>query len=37
MQVNIFVHLEFYCLFFRKSWGVGILNSTIFKLIRMLE
>ena len=23
--------------FFRKSWGVGILNSAIFKLIRMLE
>jgi len=24
-------------LFFRTSWGVGILNSAIFKLIRMLE
>ena len=23
--------------FFRTSWGVGILNSAIFKLIRMLE
>jgi len=23
--------------FFRKSWGVGVLNSAIFKLIRMLE
>jgi len=31
------VVLEFYCLFFRTSWGVGVLNSTILKLIRMLE
>jgi len=23
--------------FFRTSWGTGVLNSTIFKLIRMLE
>ena len=23
--------------FFRKSWVVGVLNSAIFKLIRMLE
>jgi len=23
--------------FFRRSWGVGILNSAIFKLIRVLE
>jgi len=23
--------------FFRTSWGVGILNSAIFKIIRMLE
>jgi len=23
--------------FFRTSWGVNILNSAIFKLIRMLE
>ena len=23
--------------FFRTSWGVGVLNSAIFKLIRMLE
>jgi len=24
-------------LFFRTSWGVGVVNSVIFKLIRMLE
>jgi len=24
-------------LFFRTSWGVGVLNSAIFKLLRMLE
>jgi hypothetical protein len=24
------VVLEFYCLFFRTSWGVGVLNSAIF-------
>jgi hypothetical protein len=29
--------LEFYCLFFRTSWGFGVLNSAIFKLIRMME
>jgi hypothetical protein len=29
--------LEFHCLFFRTSWGVGVLNSAIFKLIRMVE
>jgi len=23
--------------FFRQSWGVGVLNSAIFKLIRLLE
>jgi len=23
--------------FFRTSWGVGVLNSAIFKLFRMLE
>jgi hypothetical protein len=23
--------------FFRTSWGVGVLNTVIFKLIRMLE
>jgi hypothetical protein len=23
--------------FFRTSWGVGVLNSAIFKLIRMVE
>jgi len=23
--------------FFLKSWGVGVLNSAIFKVIRMLE
>jgi hypothetical protein len=29
--------LEFHCPFFRTSWGVGVLNSAIFKLIRMME
>jgi hypothetical protein len=29
--------LEFYCLFFRTSWVVGVLNSAILKLIRMME
>jgi hypothetical protein len=29
--------LEFYCLFFQTSWGVGVLNSAIFKLIRIME
>ena len=29
-QLRIQVVLEFYCFFFRKSWGVGILNSAIF-------
>jgi hypothetical protein len=28
--------LEFFCLL-RTSWGVGVLNSAIFKLIRMME
>jgi hypothetical protein len=28
--------LEFFA-FFRISWGVGVLNSAIFKLIRMME
>ena len=36
-QLRTYVFLEFYCFFFRTSWGVGILNSAIFKLIRMLE
>jgi len=36
-QLRTWVVLEFYCLFFRKSWGVGVLNSAIFKLISMLE
>jgi len=26
------VVLEFYCLFFRISWGVGVLNLTIFNI-----
>ena len=30
MTTNLFVVLEFYCLFFRTSWGVGVLNSSIF-------
>ena len=29
--------LEFHCLFSRTYWGVGVLNSATFKLIRMLE
>ena len=29
-QLRTQVVLEFYCLFFRTSWGVGFLNSAIF-------
>ena len=29
-QMRTYVVLEFYCLFFRTSWCVGILNSAIF-------
>ena len=29
-QLRTYVVLEFYCLFFRISWGVGVLNSAIF-------
>ena len=29
-KLRTWVVLEFYCLFFRTSWGVGVLNSTIF-------
>ena len=29
-QLRTHVVLEFYCLFFRTSWGVGVLNSAIF-------
>ena len=29
-QLQTQVVLEFYCLFFRTSWGVGVLNSGIF-------
>jgi len=29
-QLRTYVVLEFYCLFFRTSWGVGVLNSAIF-------
>jgi len=29
-QLRTKVVLEFYCLFFRTSWGVGVLNSAIF-------
>jgi len=36
-QLRTKVVLEFHCLFFRTSWGAGVLNSAIFKLIRMLE
>jgi hypothetical protein len=35
-QLRTDVVLEFYCLF-RTSWGVGVLNSAILKLIRMME
>ena len=40
MTTNLFVIVnvkEFHCLFFRTSWGFGVLNSAVFKLIRMLE
>ena len=36
-QFRTEVDLEFYCLFFQISLGVGALNSAIFKPIRMLE
>jgi hypothetical protein len=29
-QLRTWVVLEFYCLFFRTSWGVDVLNSAIF-------
>ena len=29
-QLQTYVVLEFYCFFFRTSWGVGVLNSAIF-------
>ena len=29
-QLRTYVVLEFYCLFFRTSWCVGVLNSAIF-------
>ena len=29
-QLSTWVVLEFYCLFFRTSWSVGVLNSAIF-------
>ena len=29
-QLRTYVVLKFYCLFFRTSWGVGVLNSAIF-------
>ena len=29
-QLRTYVVLEFYCPFFRTSWGVGVLNSAIF-------
>ena len=29
-QLRTYVVLEFYCLFFRTSWGVDFLNSAIF-------
>ena len=29
-QLRTYVVLEFYCLFFRTSWGVGVLNPAIF-------
>ena len=36
-QLQTYVVLEFYCLFFEHLGDVGVLNSAIFKLIRMLE
>jgi len=29
-QLRTKVGVEFYCLFFRTTWGVGVLNSAIF-------
>ena len=29
-QMRTYAVLEFYCLFFRTSWCVGVLNSAIF-------
>ena len=29
-QLRTYIVLEFYCLFFRTSCGVGVLNSAIF-------
>ena len=29
-QLRTYVVLEFYCFFFRTSWGVGVLNSAVF-------
>jgi hypothetical protein len=29
-QMRTYVVLEFYCPFFRTSWGAGVLNSAIF-------
>ena len=29
-QLRTYVVLEFYCLFFRTAWCVGVLNSAIF-------
>ena len=29
-QLRTYLVLEFYCLFFRTSWCVGVLNSAIF-------
>ena len=33
-QLRTYVVLEFYCLFFRIFWGVGVLNSAIFNSFR---
>jgi hypothetical protein len=35
-QLRTEVLLDVYCLF-RMSWGVGVLNAAIFRLIRMME
>ena len=29
-QLRTYIVLEFYCLFFQTSWGVGVLNSAFF-------
>ena len=35
-QLRTYVVVEFYCLFFGKPWGVGVLNSAIFNSFQKL-